>query len=359
MHIHAWVAPEVALQWEHEPVLAGFEWRFCAPGEVPDEPVALAVSDDLGRLPTGWAESPHCDIWLFSPEVRPWAVSAKVACLPAIPDPSRMADRLVAWFWVRGLAVPIVMAGCRLELINGLASVKVGPAAWQEDAKECSHAMHVMSSGASGGDLAMHMNRNGLDLFVLADALGKGVRAALDAAMFAEGVVRLLKHRPLCDETVRALDEYMRGRLASPRFVAAILIEFDWKQNVVRLANAGMPSLLALPADGMLKEFLSDGPPFGVPGLLASCSELPLHGSCVWLMTSDGVAESVRQRSLCRIAESLGGESAESLSSTWREDFPEDEAPHLLGGDGLAGMDDLVGLDDASLILIKQNGAER
>jgi len=357
MQIHAWVSSELARQWEHDPILAGFEWRFFAPGEAPAEPVALAVADALERLPAGWAEAPHCDIWLFSSEVRPWAVSAKVACLPGIPDSTRLADRLVAWFWVRGLAVPTALSGCRLELINGLASVNVGPAAWQEEATECSHAMHVMSSGASGGDMALHMNRNGLDIFVLADALGKGVRAALDAAIFAEGAVRLLKQRPLCTETVRALDEYMRLRLASPRFVAAILIEFDWQNNVVRLANAGMPSLLALPLGGMLKEYVSDGPPFGVPGLLASCSELPLQEACIWLMTSDGVAERVRQRSLLRIAESLSGESAESITSALRADMPQSEIPHLLAGDNLAGMDDLVGMDDASLILIKQNGA--
>lgn len=356
MQIHAWVAPELAQQWALDPILAGFEWRFCAPSEAPTEPVALALADDLSRLPAGWAEAPHCDIWLFSSEVRPWAVSAKVACLPSVPDAARIADRLVAWFWVRGLAVPTVLAGCTLELINGLASVKVGRP--EEGAKECSHAMHVMSSGASGGDLALHMSRGGLDIFVLADALGKGVRAALDAAMFAEGVVRLLKQRPLGNETVRALDEYMRVRLASPRFVAAILIEFDWQRNVVRLANAGMPSLLALPAGGMLKEFVSDGPPFGVPGLLASCIELPLQEECIWLMTSDGVAERVRQRSLLRIAESLSGESAESISSALRADLPDNETPHLLAGDNLAGMDDLVGMDDASLILIKQNGVQ-
>lgn len=357
MHIHAWVAPEVAKQWEYDPVLAGFEWRFCAPGEVPSEPVMLAVSDDLNRLPAGWAETPNCDIWLFSSEVRPWAVSAKVACLPGIPDAARMADRLIAWFWVRGLAVPTVMSGCRLELINGLASVKVGAPMLQGDDQECSHAMHVMSSGASGGDMALHMNRGGVDLFVLADALGKGVRAALDAAMFAEGVVSLLKQHPLCAETMRALDEYMRVRLAPPRFVAAILIEFDWKKSVVRVVNAGMPSLLALPTGGELKEYISDGPPFGVSGLMAGCIEAPLRESCTWLMTSDGVAESVRQHSLLRLSESLDSESVEFISSALRDDLTEGETPHLLAPESLSGMDDLIGMDDASLILIKQKGS--
>jgi hypothetical protein len=292
-------------------------------------------------------DEPLCETWLFLSDASPWPASPDIACFPGFLDDVRLADQLLAWYWVRGLALPAQFSSSRLELMNGLVSVRVGPEEEMDPAASCLYGMHVVSYGACGGDLALRLSRNGSDLFVLADALGKGEKAAQDVAIFAEGVITHLKKQPLNGSAVSALSSYMQARLSFPRFVAAMIIEFDWKLNRACLLNAGMPPLLTYSHGKPIKEFAAAGPPFGVPGMLASCREVPLPESAVWLLTSDGVAEDIRLSSLGRLAENLEHSMTSLISPSFHMAFSWNTVRPP------------AGLDDASLILIQTRSPGR
>lgn len=342
MRLHAWIAPSLAAQWRADPFLSGFNWVFCADGVAPPPgPQALAVTDDPARLPPGWLEEPGCETWLFTTAACPPLPSEDVACFPCLPNVANLSDRLMACFWTHGRALPVTFSGCQLELMNGLASVRVGNHTEADPLDPCLYGMHVVSHGACGGDLALRLNKDGRDLFLLADALGKGEKAAQDVALFAEAAVALLKQQPLDETLVRALASYMAERLSFPRFVAAILIEFDWKARTACLFNAGMPAVLTSCSGQPIREYASDGTPFGGPGFVATCHRVECNDGELWLMTSDGVEEDIRQSSLSRLAANPEHGVASLVAPSFHLAF----AWHTARPP--------AGMDDASLILIQ------
>jgi hypothetical protein len=348
MRLHAWVAPAVAALWQADPFLSGFRWTFYADGAAPPPgPLALAVTDDPARLPPGWAQEPACETWLFSTAAGGLDLSDEIARFACRPEVANVADRLMAWFWIRGRALPVTFSGCQLELMNGLASVRAGHYHVPDPQDPCMYGMHVVSHGACGGDLALRLNLAGRDLFVLADALGKGEKAAQDVALFADGALALLKRQTLDDGLVHSLASYMAERLSFPRFVAAILIEFDWQRRIACLVNAGMPAVLTSCIGMPMREFAADGPPFGVPGSVATCRRVALNDGELWLMTSDGVEEEVRQSALSRLAVNPEHGMASLVVPSFHLAF----AWHTARPP--------AGMDDASLILIQTHLPER
>jgi hypothetical protein len=102
-----------------------------------------------------------------------------------------------------------------------------------------------------------------------------------------------------------------------------------------------MPALLSSRPGRPIREFASDGAPFGVPGMVATCRRVAIEDEELWLMTSDGVEEEIRQRSLSRLAANPEHGMASLVAPSFHLAFSWHTARPP------------AGMDDASLILIQ------
>lgn len=150
------------------------------------------------------------------------------------------------------------------------------------------------SASKVGGDYfdAVQVPDAGL-LLVIADVMGKGVPAAMFAAIFRSHV----HARP--DLAVRP-GEFLTwlNRALFPdldrveMFVTAQVVFLDQKRREIRIASAGHCPLLVRHADGTIKEGDADGPPLGIDGDLEFTDHAePVLPGMSFLMYTDGLIE--------------------------------------------------------------------
>lgn len=153
----------------------------------------------------------------------------------------------------------------------------------------------AMSEPASevGGDFYTYLLLpSGGIAFVIGDASGKGVAAALVMALTSSLVEAQAPRESGPGQLLSALNAQLYPRLnASHSSVALLVAEFDPKRHRLRAANAGM--IAPLLVDGAHCSYLPCyGPPLGiVPTASFVEHEVELHADQMVIFTSDGIVE--------------------------------------------------------------------
>lgn len=130
-------------------------------------------------------------------------------------------------------------------------------------------------------------------LLVIADVMGKGMSAALFAAIFRS---HLRSRLDLADQPERLLSWLNRTLFADldrvDMFITAQLALVDLPGALVRIASAGHCPLLLAGSAGQVREFSSDGPPLGIESDTSYVgSTLPLRPGDTGILFTDGVPE--------------------------------------------------------------------
>lgn len=278
--------------------LAHFDWILLDPADDTGCPGAALVVVESGLADARWRRALAglpCRCWCFD-GADGWDWPATVEVFRTAFDPEVLGDRLMAWLWVDRHADPTCFAGHAMVLTNGRLSFRtVAPSRYLLQ-------MTVSPTAEIGGDVALYLESPGRALVVLADAIGHGADAALDAALFVLGAMRELAPGVLAAAPLARLCRFLAGRIAVGRFVAAACIDFDLAAGRVRLVNAGMPDILCLDAGGALQRFPASLPPLGLgicPG--AEVHELALVPDSLWVLCSDGVDGEALRRTLSRL----------------------------------------------------------
>jgi hypothetical protein len=260
--------------------LALFDWDFTATARGAPELIVLEspVAGDAALI-----DAAACPVWRFNcPAGEIWPASDRVSCLAGPLAPDLLGDRMLAWCWSQGSLAPSCLGMRDLSLLNGSMSLR-------RPFHPCLQ-MAVVPALDRGGDVALCIDRGDRTLIVLADAIGHGDAAALDAALFVIGLSERVLIHGLSAAAIADLERYLQRQLASGRFVAAAMIEVDWPSRALTLVNAGMPDILCLGPDAILDRVRSMQPPFG----LSAAASPPQHRRVrsrgeIWVLSSDGV----------------------------------------------------------------------
>ncbi len=150
------------------------------------------------------------------------------------------------------------------------------------------------SASKVGGDYfdAVLVPDRGL-LLVIADVMGKGVPAAMFAAIFRSHVHARPDLAVNPGEFLTWLNRALYPDLDRVEmFVTAQVVFLDQKRRELRIASAGHCPLLVRHADGTIKEGDADGPPLGIDGDLVFTDHTePVHEGMCFLMYTDGLIE--------------------------------------------------------------------
>lgn len=173
-------------------------------------------------------------------------------------------------------------------------------------------AGYCQSANAVGGDFydVIHVGDDGV-LFAIADVMGKGVPAAMFAAMFRS-------HLRACAEMMRApsrLLAWLNCALFADldsvdMFVTAQIAYLHLPSRSLTVTSAGhCPLLIADPSSGKVREVSGDGPPLGInSGAIFRAETVHLPSQARMLMITDGLVEALN-----RSSEPLGNEAVAEL----------------------------------------------
>lgn len=332
MRLAALVTERARQDIARDPWLARLDWYFPS-----DLSAASRLEPDLlvaesACLRQAWPEvGPGCLSWVFGAGGTDWGPQEKVERFRAPLDAGVLAHRLLAWLWVADCLTPACFAGLDLSLANGWLSFS------SAGRSLCPMQMTVRPAAGIGGDVALYYQDPSRILAVLADAIGHGEEAALDAAQFVLAVVRHLVPDRLTPDALRRLCSSLSQQLTNGRFVAAALMDIDLRHGRVALANAGMPDVIRL-RHGMPDAFFpSRQPPLGLSGCCqeAAVLSMPLEPGAQWVFHSDGTDG----KALCAALASMrAGGLAQGLEATLTEStiplYPdagiEDDASQLI-----------------------------
>jgi hypothetical protein len=222
--------------------------------------------------------------WCFAAGARCWSFPHTVEAFSAPLDLSVLHQRLLAWRWLSGELVPACFSGHALMLKNGSLSFL------SLDTPPVHLQVSVCPAGSVGGDIVLYVEQAGCNLLILADAIGHGAAAALDAALFALAVVQYLLPAGLTPEGIQCLNQSLIKLLGCGHFVAAAMIELDSVHGEIHLLNAGMPDVFHLAKGLSPQAYPAQHSPLGLPLVTDPCLlTLPLSGPAQWLICSDGV----------------------------------------------------------------------
>jgi hypothetical protein len=231
--------------------------------------------------------------WCFAAGSRCWDYAPAVDTFAGELEPQALGQRLLAWLWLANQVIPSCFTRQQLVLTNGRLSLRTfdpAPGLLQ---------MSVCPAGSVGGDVVLYLEREGRTLVVLADAIGHGDDAALDAAVFALAVIDSLGCGPLNQASVQNLNQALMRQLGCGRFVAASFLDFDLVRREVHLLNAGMPDVLSLSRGGQVERYPATHPPLGLPMIPGfGLQRLPLSSFSQWVSCSDGVDTAALLRAL-------------------------------------------------------------
>jgi hypothetical protein len=285
MRLAALVTERVRRELAGDPWLASLDWHFlpnvaALPGVAPD---LLIIESEC--LPAPWPEQGFgCLCWAFGVSGANRHASETTEIFRAPLDIRVLADRLLAWMWVADRLTPACFAGLDLSLANGrLSFTSTGRSL-------CPMQMTVRPFAGIGGDVALYYQDRSRILVVLADAIGHGEEAALDAAQFVLAVVRHIVPVSLSLPSLGRLCDSLSHQLTNGRFVAAALLDMDLRHGRAALVNAGMPDVLRLRHGEPEAFFPSRQPPLGLAGCPeATVLTMPLEADTQWVFCSDGV----------------------------------------------------------------------
>lgn len=185
---------------------------------------------------------------------------------------------------------------------------------------------YSQSASAVGGDFydVVQAGNDGV-LFAIADVMGKGVPAAMFAAMFRS-------HLRACSEMMqtpaRMLAWLNRALFADldgvDMFVTAQLAYIHWPSRTLIVASAGhCPALLVDGTQGTVSEVIGDGPPLGIArDTIFRAEKVHLAGPARLLMVTDGLLEARNREgeplgqsavTQCLLEHSLAGDDAACL----------------------------------------------
>jgi hypothetical protein len=285
MRLAALVTEQTRQAWAEECWLASLDWTFLSSAAEaavvhPDLLIVEAV-DQSAPWPKGGF---GCPSWVFGVAGAHWDVPECVDVFERPLDLRGLSERLLAWMWVTGQVSPACFAGLDLTLANGRLSFA------SSGRSLCPMQMSVRPSADVGGDVALYYQDCSRILVVLADAIGHGEEAALDAAQFVLAVVRHLVPSTLSPPALRNLCASLTDCLTRGRFVAAAALDLDLRHGRVALINAGMPDVLRLRHGDPEAFFPSRQPPLGLGGVSDPIIlSMSLEADTQWVLCSDGV----------------------------------------------------------------------
>jgi len=155
-------------------------------------------------------------------------------------------------------------------------------------------AGHYRSARRVGGDFYDALvTADGGVLLAIADVMGKGVAAAMFAAIFRSqlraGVAQVVSPAALLEWMNRALFADL-DRVEM--FITARLVYLDPTRREIRVAAAGHPPLLIAGADGTVREIEETGLPLGIgAGSIYAETVIPLPAGSRLLLFTDGLTE--------------------------------------------------------------------
>jgi serine phosphatase RsbU (regulator of sigma subunit) len=143
----------------------------------------------------------------------------------------------------------------------------------------------------SGDFCGYERNEWGGSGLLMTDVMGKGVPAAMFAAM-ARTVLLALGAPSDPAMLVQRLERVLLpDLLRSDSFVALTYLSLQPAKGLVRYLNAGNPPLLVRRCDGQVESIDSSGPPLGWPGRQALVESVALNSGDLLLVCSDGIID--------------------------------------------------------------------
>jgi len=157
------------------------------------------------------------------------------------------------------------------------------------------HMKHRSAFEVAGDYLEATHDPDGNLFLAVIDVMGKGVSAAMLAALFRSGFHMQLQQSPSLADLAGALNEALCHQLGDlSLFVTATLVRIDRDHQTLEIANAGhCPAILFQGAAGSeRREIVSSGPPFGLfENEEYPVETIPLVGGEALLLVTDGLYE--------------------------------------------------------------------
>jgi sigma-B regulation protein RsbU (phosphoserine phosphatase) len=192
---------------------------------------------------------------------------------------------------------------------------------------------------------------DGSGAIMIADAIGKGMPAALLASHLQATVQALSSERISPGKLMAAVNASVCGRLEHGRFVSLLYIHFDLQRGRLRFCNAGHPAALLIHRDGRVERLEEGGPVLGeFSGRQYDEKEVVLRECDRIVAYTDGISEARNARGeefgelrILKLAE----RAREARASEFSRRLVEEARQH--GGDRLK--------DDATVVVLSVKGA--
>lgn len=168
---------------------------------------------------------------------------------------------------------------------------------------------------------------------LIGDVCGKGARAAAATAMGRWTLRSSLSEGATPGEALRLLNDVMLGHPEDPRFITALCMTVTLGHDaaLVRLACAGHPAPILVPADGPPSEIATHGDLLGIfPEIRLETTELTLHPGDSLVAYTDGVTDQGPQAVISpeEALRNPRGNRADDLASTLEHLARRPSAPH-------------------------------
>ncbi len=139
------------------------------------------------------------------------------------------------------------------------------------------------------------LDQKGNLILTIIDVMGKGVPAALLAAIYRSSLhlhLRLAPQLPLA-ETIASINQALCQQLGDMiLFVTCTLIRINNAADRLECVNAGHCPAIFFDADGIMRQMLPSGPPLGIlPRSHYTTEAVDLHGGECLLLVTDGCYE--------------------------------------------------------------------
>ena len=156
---------------------------------------------------------------------------------------------------------------------------------------------YIPHSTLSGDTYSLRKTNDGRLVGFIADAMGKG----LSAAMSAMAITRFLNYffDELEDEDGFVFDvwinktlKFLQKNLFDEEIMSIVLVEYDIHASVIKYASCGMPAFFIISEEGEVQSIRSNNPPLSIFTDKVRVNTLPSISIVKMLCYSDGLSES-------------------------------------------------------------------